>query len=55
MRGGRILIPFILIAVAFVVFGLDFENFSFEENRNELLLVLAVIFIGGVYFLRRNR
>lgn len=55
MRGGRIFIIFILVAVAFVVYGLDFDNFSFEENRNELLLILAVIFVGGVYFLRRNR
>lgn len=55
MRGGRIFILFIVVAVVFIVFSLDFDNFSFEENRNNFLLILAVIFVGGVYFLRRNR
>jgi|GEM_PF-3166361 len=55
MKRGRIFIVFILVAIAFVVMELDFDNLSYGENSTEYLLILAVAFIGGVYLLRRNR
>ncbi len=55
MKRGNIFIIFILIAIAFVVMELDFDNLSFEENSTEYLLMLAVALIGGVYLLRRNQ
>lgn len=55
MKRGGIFLVFILVAVGFLIFGLDSNNLSFGENRNEYLLILAVILIGGVYFFRRNK
>lgn len=55
MRSGNIFIIFILVAVVLVVTGLDFDNLSYEENSTEYLLIIAVLLIGGVYLLRRNR
>lgn len=55
MRRGNIFIVFILLAIVFVVMELDFDNLSYQENSTEYLLILAVVLIGGVYLLRRNR
>ena len=55
MKRGNIFIIFILIAIAFVVMELDFDNLSYEENSTEYLLMLAIALIGGVYLLRRNQ
>lgn len=55
MRQGSFFILFIILAVALMVMGVDFENFSYEENRTEILLLFIVLVIGLIYLIRRNK
>lgn len=52
---GNYFIFFVIVAAAFVITGLDFENLSYSENRNEYLLLLMVLLVGLIYIFRRNK
>ncbi|HZW76948.1 MAG TPA: hypothetical protein VFF21_01435 [Flavobacteriaceae bacterium] len=52
---GNYFIFFVVVAVAFVITGLNFENLGYDENKNEYLLLLMVLMVGLIYIFRRNK
>jgi|GEM_PF-3136396 Ca2+/Na+ antiporter len=55
MQGSNYLLLFIFIAIILGIAGFNFQDFSYEENKEEYILLLMAIILAVIYLSQRSK